>query len=591
MEEGEDRIMDENNTFIDLLRPSLPGAWIAEHLRIWQMNFLNASELASFGKSRGLASYSTKDIIQFWQLGLLKADLLRSCRKLSQIGLIYRGTDRYGRHIYSDERQLPRRLRSWKNAQKNLKPLREGIDLLFHPFRYYVLYHINKELDLHISKMQMLYQDGFTRVLDWSLSSFNRWMSSEQFTSNIRKWNNIASLSVITEPCTYLRIFNSIRYDPTEISDHSNGAEEIHRHMVSYWEHNVKELYQRLGVELLEKIRQDLCYDTQSLEPNRWIHTLLCLGDSRLRIELEGNLGGALLLRTMAEMLRRATEEAITTLLREEDELGTGWLPKGVKETLYGSNRILDDQQAGGAFARKHGLNYKPRVHVYGEGKTECGAFSGFFKMMGMFIPVTNLHGLIKEGKSMSKFFSDYLQSDIKAQMYSLVMIDGDLEDNVRIMESAAKSNQRSEDEGIFGRFFLSKPDFEFDNFELEELEEVLWRWVDEENLTQAERDQLHAHVKHATGSTEFFRGVKRAAQVLPQLVGYDKGEQWGEELMKFAWEYPLKQGRRRSLIEAVQLVMYWEKVIDMEPYEVSRKSYMVNPRTGELIARRSSNM
>jgi len=70
---------------------------------------------------------------------------------------------------------------------------------------------------------------------------------------------------------------------------------------------------------------------------------------------------------------------------------------RGVKEALYGSNRLLDDFQAGSLFVREHGLNYRPRVHIYGEGDTEYGAFNSFFGTMG--IPVTNLHGLIKKGK------------------------------------------------------------------------------------------------------------------------------------------------------------------------------------------------
>lgn len=578
--------MSDTDIISGLIEPALPGAWIAEHQRIWQMNFLNASELASFGHKRGLASFGKRDVIQFWQLGLMKADLILSHKKLSQIGLTHRGIDRYGLHIYSDERQLPRRIKSWKNVRKNLKPLREGVELLYHPFRYYVLYHINKELDLHIAKMQMLYQDGFARVMDWSLSSFNNWTGSEQFRSTIRKWNDIATLGVITEPCAYQRIFHSIKYDPAEVMDRQAGADEINLHMIDYWEQNVQKLYHRIGIERLEKIRQDLCRDTQELDPNEWIHTLLCLGDSELRVKLEGNLGGALLLRSMAEMLRRAAETAFDIFLPEEDELGAGWAPKDMKKNLYGSNRLLDDHHAGSVFTRSHGLNYKPRVHLYGEGVTECEALNSFFKMMGIFVPVTNLHGLIKEGKSMSKFFSDSLRSDIKEQMYSLVMIDGDLPDNVRIMENAAKKNQLAEDEGMFGRFFLSKPDFEFANFEIEELEEVLWTWIGGESPSQADRDLLHDHVKDTAGSTDFFKGVKRAALSLPRLFEYDKCEQWGEELMKFAWEHPLKLNRQRPLIEAVELAVRWEKIINMEPYEISKKSYMVNPQTGELIKR-----
>ena len=148
--------MNDNNTSTELLEPALPGAWIAEHRRIWQMNFLNADKFASFGHDRGLASFNEKDVTQLWQLGLIKADLITSRSKLSLVGLVDRGTDRYGPYLYSDERQLPRRLRKWKNARKNLKPLQEGVELLFHPFRYYVLYHLDRVLGLHSSKMQML---------------------------------------------------------------------------------------------------------------------------------------------------------------------------------------------------------------------------------------------------------------------------------------------------------------------------------------------------------------------------------------------------------------------------------------------------
>jgi hypothetical protein len=582
--------MDDNHTSTELLEPSLPGAWIVQHRRIWQMNFLNADKLARFGHDRGLASFDEKDVTQLWQLGLIKADLITSRRKLSLVGLVDRGTDRYGHHIYSDERQLPRRLRTWNNARTNLKPLQEGVELLFHPFRYYVLYHLDRVLELRSSRMQMLYQDGFPPVFDWNLSSFNRWSASEGFISSIKKWNETASLGIITEPYTFQRIFHSIKYDPTEVKDRSRGAEEINNYMVDYWHNNVEKLYLHIGMERLEEIRQDLCFDTQMLDRNRWIHTLLCLGDSKLRIELEGRLGGALLLRTMAEMFRRATEEAFDKELREEDELGTGWVPKDAKEKIYGSNRLLDDHRAAGTFARRHGLNYKPRVHVYGEGSTEYGAFNIFFTMMGISVQVTNLHGLIKEGKSMVTFFRDELYADIKAQRYSLVIIDGDVRENVRILESAARNNQTCEDEGIFGRFFLSDPDLEFANFEIEELEEVLWTWVGGESPSQADRELLHKHVKSTTGSTEFFKGVKRAALVLPRLVEYDKCAAWGEELMKFAWEHPYKQKQKqkRQIVEIVELALYWERTISLERYDEAQKKYTVNPQNGEIIPRAS---
>lgn len=586
--------MTENTISPELLEASLPGAWVAEHNRIGQISFLKAKELAQFCSDRGLSDFREKGIIQLWQLGLLKADLIESDEEITYDGLVARGHDRYGRYRYSDERQLHQRSVGWEEAEKALTPMDENIKLLFHPFRYYVLYHINRVLSgVNIAKMQMFNQESYPRLLELVLSSFNNWANSDQFISSIKRWNDIASLCILTEPCAYQRIFHHIKYDPTEVQNRQAGAEEIEQLINDYWYTNVEKLYRQIGTDRLEQIRRDLCFDTQMLDPNRWIHTLLCLGKSELRLELEGHLGGALLLRTMAEMLRRATEEAFDTTLREEDELGKGWVPESFKKTLYGSSRLLDDPQAGSVFVRMHGLNYKQRVHVYVEGTTEYGAFNHFCSIMGLFIPLTNLHGLIKssEGDQMLTFVRDNLQADINDQIYSIVMIDGDCEENVRAVVGHARVNQTSENEGMFGRFFLARPDFELANFEIEELEEILWAWVAEYTETspsQADRELLHSCVKVATGSTEFFDGVGHATRSLPQLTGYNKGEEWGAKLIDYAWEHPLKQYRKRQIIEAVELTVRWEKIINMERYESAKKTYMVDSQTGELVKRSS---
>lgn len=366
--------MDENNITAELLEPSLPGSWIVEHNRIGQISLLRAKDLVQFCNDRGLSDFRETGIIQLWQLGLLKADLIESDEEFTYDGVVARGTDRYGRYRYSDERQLHQRSEGWGDAEKTLIPLDENVTLLFHPFRYYVLYHINRMLPgVNISKMQMFNQGSYPRLLELVLSSFNNWAGSDQFIPSIRRWNDIASLCILTEPCTYQRIFHHIRYDPTDLQDREAGAEEIINHIDEYWLTNVEKLYLQIGLDRLEQIRRDLCFYTQMLDPNRWIHTLLCLGKSELRLELEGHLGGALLLRTMAETLRRATEEAFTTTLREEDELGTGSVPESFKKTLYGSSRLLDDPHAASVFVRMHGLNYKPHVHLYVEGTTEYG--------------------------------------------------------------------------------------------------------------------------------------------------------------------------------------------------------------------------
>ncbi len=583
--------MTENTISPQLLEASLPGAWIAEHRRIWQMKFLDARDLAQFCRDRGLEDFREEGITHLWQLGLLKADLVESDEEFIIGGLVDRGINRYGRHVYSDERQLHQSSEGWGNALQTLNALRDDVKPLFHPFRYYVLYHLNSAAGFNSSGMQMFNQEGFQHILDFYVSMFNHWSSSDQFVPSIKKWNDTASLAIVTEPCVYGRIFQHIRYSPWDVTNSQTGREEIYRHIDEYWNH-VNELYHQIGLEWLEATRREICFEIPKLDSNRWIHTLLCAGDGQQRLELKDRLGGALLLRTMAEMLRYAADEAFNTTLQEEDEFGSGRLSKTIKADLYGSRtgRLLDDPRAIRTFARWHGLNYKPRVHLYCEGYTEYGALNSFVKMMGLLVPITNLHGLIKEGKSMVSFFKDSLHSDIREQMYSMVVIDGDVRENVRILERAARNNQADEVEGIFGRFFLSKPDLEFANFDIEELEEVLWNWVGAESPSQADRELLHNHVMVAKNSTEFFHGVRRAALSLPQLIEYDKGEAWGVELMKFAWEHQFKKSWRRQIIDIVMLALHWEKTTNLEPYDSAIKRNVVDPQTGKLLDRSISS-
>ena len=251
-----------------LLEPELPGAWIVNRQHIWQMNLLDANKLASFSHDRGLAYFNENDVIHLWQLGLVKADLIKSRRKLRLVGLVDRGTDLYGNHIYSDERQLPKRQARWDNAVKTLKPLQEGVELLFHPFRYYVVYGINRLIELLASSMQIFLQEYYPRLLEYSLRAFNNFSRSDNFKTSINMWNDVASLAIVTEPCFYERIFHSIHATLSNIPNLDNWETQLRQEIAEYWEQHVQKLYQRIGKDRIEEIRQDLCVATQMLDSN-----------------------------------------------------------------------------------------------------------------------------------------------------------------------------------------------------------------------------------------------------------------------------------------------------------------------------------
>src|SRR6266487_1597051 len=566
--------MSDNTASPELLETTLPGAWIAEHPGIWQMDLLSASEMARFCHDRGLSFSSFEDdIIQLWQLGLLKADLVESRRKYKRVGLIDRGKNSTGHHIYSDERLLRERPKGWRKPVKTAKSLPVGVKLLFHPFRYYVLYHLDKGLELNISRMQMFNQEGYPRVLDIILSRFNNWSSSDQLVPRIEAWNDVASLAIVTEPCMYVRIFRSIRYSLSEINNMDTWREEIQNQIDRYWQDHIADLYQRIGIDRLEEIRQELCIATQMLDSNRWVHTLLCLGRGNLRKELKDRLGGALILRTMAEMLRRATEKAFNTKLREEDEPGFGWMPEDVKAKVYGSNRLLDgDENVAREFMRQYELHYGLRLRFYVEGATEWAALRHHFQTIGAdFIEVINLRGEVAQKGGKGVTFRENLRSDIAMHVFSIVLIDGDRSDFASAVKKAAA------DDEICGCFFLSAQDFECANFDLSELEEVLWLIAleDEENkVTEQDRQRLHEAIKYVSNAEEL---IKQARKALPQLAHLSKGETWGEKLIEYTWDHPERHDNERQVIEAIREALTTRTA----SYEITRCEYQVDPQTG----------
>jgi hypothetical protein len=267
----------------------------------------------------------------------------------------------------------------------------------------------------------------------------------------------------------YERIFRSLGLDMYWMS--RGGWQELYN-QIDQLGKEIIDCYRIIGVERLQIIFQELCDAAHKLDPNEKIHTLICLGDGEIRLELEGHLGGAIHLRSMAEILRRTTEETFTRQLPEEDVGRFGARP-GVgdyKESLYGSKRLLDgDRYVANEFLKRLGLNFGFRLHWYVEGKTEWGALRRYtqrFKITE--INVVDLHGEVVQRSQRGIAFRESLRDDIRMEVYSIVSIDGDVSENARVLRKAA------EDDDICGAFYIFTPDFEFANFELSELEEIL---------------------------------------------------------------------------------------------------------------------
>src|SRR5258708_9670391 len=162
-----------------------------------------------------------------------------------------------------------------------------------------------------------------------------------------------------------------------------------------------------------------------------------------------------------------------------------------------------------------------------GQGKfrTESEALQYAFQTIGeQFIEVINLGGAVAQKRGKGVAFRENLRSDIDMHVFSMILIDGDrAKDFVSAVKKAAK------DDEICGCFYISSQDFEFANFELTELEEILWTWApkeDKENtLTEEDRLTLHEAIKDVKNAEELINKARRA---LPQLNNLSKVDRWG---------------------------------------------------------------
>lgn len=552
------------------------GQWLFDKGYLWQMSLLDVSEFSRFSSDRAI-SFGYNDIYYLWQLGLIRADRIVSSTRLRRVGIEYLGKNNKGQYVYADARIFRQRKDGWVDAALKLRPYPEGVELYFHPFRYHCLYHLDKVLDTHISKVQIFIATQYQKVLDHSLSRISYWSKSEGVTETINKWNDVATLAILTEPYLFGNLYYTLRIPI--FMNRTEFDEEISEH----W-NNISLIYSSVELDTLEELIEALCVDADFLDGNKSIYSILRFTNSEARLKVRGSLGGAILLRSMAEMIRRAAEKSYSVELKEEDERGLGWsIPKS-KERLYGSNRIFENNtQISRNYLRRFNLDFDTKVHWYVEGYTEEGALESVFGITGTTkVEIFNLTGEIIQSKSRGKglSFIDSLKKDRKNKRFSFISIDKDInnkdsEDKIRAIIRAVENDL------ICGRVFIAEPDFEFHNFDREELEDILWEIAQQSGVSETERSVLHKALSNVISGKGLW---ERAQRTLLQLTSNHKGKEWGSILMKYAGGNQYKRdGTLRPIIEAIHLANNAANFVD---YDEFKKGFRINPSDFTIVKR-----
>ena len=186
---------------------------------IWQYKFINANELSIYCYKHGLDNLGKDAIKILWQLGFLHADFIISPRKIRLVGLIHAKYE-HKKHYYTDHRILRQRHKGWASAVSGLRNLPTDLGLYFHPFRFYVLYHITRSVKINIHTLQFLYSlerlSDLTKLIS---DGIQKWSQNPEFVKIVNEWNETLRLVVSIEPLSFQKVFGKISWQVPDTID------------------------------------------------------------------------------------------------------------------------------------------------------------------------------------------------------------------------------------------------------------------------------------------------------------------------------------------------------------------------------------
>jgi hypothetical protein len=362
----------------------------------------------------------------------------------------------------------------------------------------------------------------------------------DQIEDIARKDNQVANLAILLDPLYWPRITGG-RLTRT---DHMSESE--YKVLQDQYRQKALNLVRTLDPTVWRKIHEALCQEASAMDENSALYLLLRLARWQQRENLKGAVAGALWIRHLAEVIRRAFEEALDARWIEEDQGFGIWRPGG-REMFYGSERPLDDElHATPYLAWEYGLFTGSVVRWYVEGETEYYAIHHVLSDPSKSgIEIINLRGVIASDRdNIALKLGDWLREDKALRRLSIISFDMDVPSN-------RKAIRRQVEQGnVVGLIAAHKPDFEFANFTIQELVEVAARIDEEKGFSGGP-----VRTADWTGVCNGRDLEEKYQSISARHPGSLKGEEWGRALAKYAGEYPNRpdDGRERP---------FWREII-----------------------------
>lgn len=439
----------------------------------------------------------------------------------------------------------------------------------FHPFRIYPLLRAIKLSRLNITATSSLNRNSFPSFLNNIIELLP---SLELIEKEVKLADEISNLAILLEPIYWAKITSKTRLPAISCTSRQEYEVLLKPYRDKILNH-VKELDSEVWCSYHERMRTEAA----ELDDNYELYMMLRLAPWTKREKIKGNIGGALWLRHVAEVIRLAFEEVHGVKWVEEYEAFGIWR-EGTRTRDYGSERPIEN----GLITRPHlalkfGLHTGSTIRWYLEGETEYHAALYILPKAALAgIEFINLKGVFQENANAPMRLEDHLKSDRELKRFSFISFDGDVSRNVSFF------GKQIEKDNIVGYINVNYPDFEFENFTLNELIEIAISLDEQQGFNS---DRLKSGDRGSISSGKAFEKYYKEYSDRKNSL---KGKEWGEALASYALDNPLKAdtNQRRTLLQTIDQILHARRVsynyqsdafkIDINDFKIKEKNEFI---------------
>ena len=420
---------------------------------------------------------------------------------------------------------------------------------LFHPFRLLPVFKGVELCKVRVSATSTLNKDSLSECFKGYIKLLPE---NENIGNKVKVFDLIADLAIILEPIYWPKISGLVSYNTTikEYNDETNQ-----------YKVEVLDLIRKLSPELWVNYHEQLRIDSAELDDNSNLYMLLRCSPWAKRKRITGQISGSMWLKHIAELIRLAFFEVHNVTWKEEDEAFGQWTP-GARTIIYGNERPLDNVlPLRTHIAFEFGLYRGSIVRWYLEGQTEYFAVMKILpKAAQAGVELINLKGMLSQKKSIPLALAENLKEDKQLKRFSFITFDKDVPENVKFIKNQARIGN------IVGYVNCNDPDFEFANFELQELVDLA---ITLDKQHEINTDKLEkgdwSGVNSGSKFEEKYKALSNRGTGL-------KGEEWGNILGEYAITNPYVNGEKRPFITTLHYVLesrtarydYHTKVVTM---------------------------